>query len=165
MDIVKNSILLGYIFRWLNKMKLKGSYCLCININEKIHLTVGALGEITFSPGCYIYIGSALNGLGHRITRHINMSNGSYNAIHWHIDYLLKSPEVEITSIYFKESEVREECEIANYVNKRGDPIQDFGSSDCGCISHLYRVDECDFLLSLGLRKIVLEDKIDFPWR
>ncbi|MFP3951349.1 MAG: GIY-YIG nuclease family protein [Candidatus Bathyarchaeia archaeon] len=143
-------------------MKVTGSYCLCIGIKDKTRITVGALGKIAFPAGCYIYVGSALNGLEHRITRHMDMSHGVYKAVHWHIDYLLKAPEVEIRAVYYKESKDREECSISEGIAERGKPVPCFGSSDCRCTSHLYKVDGCDFLNSLGLSKVNLDDDTVF---
>jgi Uri superfamily endonuclease len=78
-------------------MKFKGSYCLCIKVSESAKIMVGALDMIDFCKGYYVYIGSALNGLKHRINRHVKTSKGEYKAIHWHIDYLLKHQKVEIS--------------------------------------------------------------------
>ena len=45
---------------------MKGIYCLVINIHEKMKIEVGALGEIDFEKGTYIYVGSAQNNLKKR---------------------------------------------------------------------------------------------------
>lgn len=134
-------------------MVSRGSYCLCIMVNKRIVVRVGALGEIAFKPGRFIYVGSALNGLYARIKRHINTSRGRYNAIHWHIDHLLRQPETSIERVYLKESPTKNECKIAGEIAKRGTPIKRFGCSDCRCMSHLYRVEGFDFLVKIGLEE------------
>jgi len=94
-------------------MQNKGAYCLCINVKEKILIRVGALGEIEFNPGHYIYVGSALNGLKARVQRHLKNSRGEHNVTHWHIDYLLREKNVEIYNVYVQYSEIKTECKIA----------------------------------------------------
>jgi Uri superfamily endonuclease len=134
-------------------MVLKGSYCLCIVIKNDVTLNIGALGMKNFSKGRYIYIGSAMKGIEARVRRHLNTSHGVYNAIHWHIDYLLKEPNVNIEAIYKRTSEERDECTIASAVSKNGWSVKGFGCSDCRCISHLFKVLSCNFLSELGLER------------
>ncbi len=131
----------------------KGAYCLCIRIKSQIQVRVGALGRLHFPEGHYIYVGSAMNGLESRLRRHLNTSRGSYRAIHWHIDYLLREEEVRIESVYVKESDVKTECDVADAVSKGGVPVKGFGCSDCSCFSHLFRVDGCEFLSGLGFTR------------
>lgn len=132
-------------------MVLKGAYCLCIYIAVDAEIDVGALGRIRFPRGRYIYVGSAMNGLEARVRRHMNTSRGIYRAIHWHIDYLLKEPEVSIESIYIQETDRREECVIASAISELGKPVKGFGCSDCRCFSHLFMVEEFTFLTKMGL--------------
>lgn len=138
-------------------MEKKGVYCLAITVEEPVDIIVGALGRLDFPSGSYIYVGSALNGLEARLRRHIKTSHGRGEATHWHIDYLLKEPEVEIEALYIKLTDLREECELADSVSEWGEPKKGFGCSDCRCISHLFRVDGFDFLLGLGLKPIHLD--------
>lgn len=132
-------------------MSLKGVYCLCISVEEELEIRVGTLGRLYFPPGRYIYIGSALNGLEARILRHMNTSLGIHKVVHWHIDYLLKEALVRIDSIYFLVTNEKKECALAAEVSKRGEPIKGFGCSDCNCVSHLFRVEKCDFLSKFGM--------------
>jgi Uri superfamily endonuclease len=134
-------------------MTLKGSYCLCIFIKNDISLNIGALGMKNFSKGRYIYIGSAMKGIKARVRRHLSTSNGVYSAIHWHIDYLLRDPNVNIEAVFTHSSEKRDECTIASAISKNGRFIKGFGCSDCRCISHLFEVLKCNFLTELGLRR------------
>ena len=127
-------------------MAQSGAYCLCIRVEGNLTIRIGALGELDFVDGFYVYVGSAMNGLKSRIKRHINTSRGIYRAIHWHLDYLLKEEGVSIQGVFTRLSDVKVECDIANSVSVYGEPVRNFGSSDCGCPSHLFRVEECSFL-------------------
>ena len=138
-------------------MVLQGAYCLCLTVEQDCMVQVGALGGILFTKGCYIYVGSALNGLKARLKRHLRSSVGGSGKIHWHIDYLLRNPWVHISSIYIKENTLREECHIAEHVAAHGDPVKKFGCSDCRCVSHLYRVDDFMFLEGVGMHLWVLD--------
>lgn len=133
-------------------MVKKGTYCLCIKVNKKIKTKIGALGEILFKPGNYVYVGSALNNLELRIKRHIRISKGEHNIIHWHIDYLLKENEVKILKFHFLNNGKKMECKIAELISKYGKIIIGFGSSDCKCKSHLFEVNEFNFFEKIGLR-------------
>ena len=121
---------------------MKGSYILVIQIPETNEITIGALGNILFNEGFYLYIGSAMGHnssttLENRVKRHISTS---YNKkTHWHIDYLLAHERSIITQLYLIPSLFRLECIIAKEIMDLSDDIiEDFGSSDCICISHLY---------------------------
>ena len=139
-------------------MVLRGTYCLCISLGRALELEIGALGMIGFDPGLYVYVGSALNGLEARVRRHIRTSRGDYRATHWHVDYLLREPEVEIGGVYVLLSDLREECRIAGEVMKLGASVKGFGCSDCRCEAHLFRVDSCDVLSGLGLEEVSLTE-------
>ena len=134
-------------------MPIKGTYCLCIENNNSQTIKVGALGEIDFSEGKYIYVGSALNSLIPRLERHLKTSRGEHHVTHWHIDYFLRENPVSIVSIYTIETTEHLECDIAEKVSKHGEPIPHFGCSDCRCNSHLFKVDEFKFIEKLGLKK------------
>jgi Uri superfamily endonuclease len=136
-------------------MTMKGTYLLSIRVNETVDVKVGALGLIRFPRGRYIYIGSALNSLEPRITRHIRTSRGEHHVTHWHIDYLLIDPAVEIETIHFTEAEGRKECVFASVVADHGTTIKGFGCSDCKCKSHLYKVEDIGFIEKMGLKKWV----------
>ena len=134
-------------------MVTRGSYCLCISVNQPRAVEVGALGTITFEKGLYVYVGSALNGIDSRVRRHLRTNRGDYRAIHWHIDYLLKQEGVEVVDVYVLHTVEREECRLASELLKLGRPVRGFGCSDCRCVSHLYRVDSCEVLIELGLER------------
>ncbi|MCP4040795.1 MAG: GIY-YIG nuclease family protein [Gammaproteobacteria bacterium] len=107
------------------------SYQLHISIEPRIRLTVGRLGTFTFPPGRYIYTGSARRNLEARIQRHLRHTK----RLHWHIDYLLERPEVEVLGV---SRSIRPECEL-NLSVCGNIVVPGFGASDCrsGCGSHL----------------------------
>ena len=134
-------------------MPVKGTYCLCINVEDDITINVGALGETNFQRGSYIYVGSALKSLIPRLDRHLKHSRGEHDVTHWHIDYLLREPLVSIESICMNDNGEKLECVMAALVAGHGEPVPRFGCSDCRCISHLYYVESFDFLEKMGLKK------------
>jgi len=134
-----------------------GSYCLCIRVQRDKRISIGALGFVNFPAGLYIYVGSALSSLLPRISRHLRTSRGEGRVARWHIDYLLRSPGVEIEEIWATNWAVRMECELASEVAARGTPVPHFGAGDCSCLSHLYRVEGSGFLKKLGLKKVDLK--------
>jgi len=111
---------------------MKGSYILVIQVDGVRHITIGRLGTIEFKPGCYAYVGSALNNLESRIERHYRTEKKLF----WHIDYLLKRAVI-IKDIRI-ESPLKLECTIARSLSRKMESIPGFGCSDCPCSSHLY---------------------------
>jgi len=132
----------------------RGSYCLCVRVGEDSDIRIGALGTLRFQRGVYIYVGSAMSGLEPRLARHLRTSKGEGRVVKWHIDHLLSHHATRIESIYTMEGAVKRECEIAALVARAGEPVPRFGSSDCRCPSHLYRVEECGFLEKGGLKEM-----------
>ena len=121
---------------------MKGSYIVVIHLPEKAYIQIGALGEICFNKGYYLYIGSAMakvgpNTLENRIKRHV--SEHKNKKLFWHIDYLLANKISLVTMIYLVPTILRLECIISKEISEVSDNyIKDFGSSDCQCPSHLY---------------------------
>jgi len=111
---------------------MRGSYLLLVELKNTEIIPVGKLGKIDFKKGFYIYVGSALNGLDQRIQRHLRKQKKT----HWHIDYLLN--HAKIVNVFYKQSEVKEECFIAKTLEKELSIIPGFGCSDCTCKSHLF---------------------------
>ncbi len=134
-------------------MVVKGVYCLCIEVGDDLRVEIGALGVIEFLKGRYIYVGSALNGIDSRVLRHINTSKGIYNAIHWHIDYLLREESVSVEAVFVRLSDEKVECKIAGKVSHYGLEVKGFGCSDCRCNSHLFSVKSWNFLPDLNMEK------------
>ncbi|MBN1761754.1 MAG: DUF123 domain-containing protein [Methanomicrobia archaeon] len=116
---------------------MKGTYVLIIENHVDTELRIGRIGHIPFKKGFYAYVGSALAGLEQRIGRH-RRDLGNNKKLHWHIDYLLASPAVELKEVVCAETEARKECEIAMNLNQQLESIPKFGCSDCSCTSHLF---------------------------
>ena len=111
---------------------MKGCYILLIELKENKNIQVGKLGKFIFKKGFYVYIGSALNGLEHRIKRHFRKNKKK----HWHIDYFLEYGE--IIDVFYEENEKKEECNIANKFGEKLNFFLKFGCSDCKCRSHFF---------------------------
>ena len=108
--------------------------CLIISMKKSEKLDIGHLHNMhKYRKGYYVYIGSAMNSLVPRLNRHLS----DEKKMHWHIDYLLKSPDCHIRDILFNISEERIECDLAESISKDGEEIPGFGCSDCSCSSHL----------------------------
>lgn len=120
---------------------MKGSYILVVFVQRNVDLIIGALGKITFKKGFYLYVGSAMGHSGattliNRVKRHTSSSKNK--KIHWHIDYLLNDKNTSICQLYLIPSLQNLECLIAcELFNVSDDYINNFGSSDCKCKSHL----------------------------
>jgi Uri superfamily endonuclease len=120
---------------------MKGAYILVINVQKIVETIIGALGKIRFNKGYYLYIGSAMANSGattlvNRVKRHL--SSSEYKKVHWHIDYLLNYKDSTICFVYLIPSLQNLECFIAKeLLNVSDGYINNFGSSDCKCKSHL----------------------------
>jgi len=134
---------------------VKGVYVLVISVAKDIKVNVGAFGSIFFERGLYAYVGSAQNGLERRVQRHLRKAKRKF----WHIDYLLDDDAVRVVKVFCKEAEKSEECRIARKLSEKGIAVKRFGCSDCGCVSHLFRVDDCgllrDFMSDMHLRLLL----------
>jgi Uri superfamily endonuclease len=120
-----------------------GAYCLHLRIRENLTLRVGALGRISLPPGNYVYIGSARRSLTSRIARHHRLADSKTGKKHWHIDYVLTHPEVELLRATKYAGSL--ECDIARqFASEAGAsaPIPRFGATDCrsGCKAHFFRI-------------------------
>jgi sugar fermentation stimulation protein A len=109
-----------------------GSYLLVYRNPSDTRRFAGALGEISFPAGYYVYAGSGMGNLFARITRHRRKRINP----RWHIDYLKK------TFILLRDlpvvSPVNIECMLADSLEELGGRrVRNFGSTDCGCQGHL----------------------------
>jgi sugar fermentation stimulation protein A len=111
----------------------RGSYILVLHVSSSRSVEVGRLGRIQFPAGYYLYVGSAEKNLTRRLERHRRERKRFF----WHIDYLRARAEVhQILPIRTSD---RLECELASALKKVADwEVPGFGSSDCGCLSHLF---------------------------
>lgn len=115
-------------------VRAPGTYLLLIRIDQAVQLDVGRLGRVAFAAGWYVYIGSALGGLGARLRRHVRAAKRP----HWHVD-AVRAAGV-LTTIVCRTGPDRRECETATIVAGLPGgtrPVPRFGSSDCRCRSHL----------------------------
>ena len=111
---------------------MKGSYILIIRLSSDRRIQVGWLRQHDFSSGYYAYVGSAIGGLKPRLLRHLKKNKTP----RWHIDYLTE--RASIRSIIMSESVERNECKIAEGLETQFASVAGFGSSGCGCTSHLF---------------------------
>jgi adenylylsulfate kinase len=121
---------------------MKGIYILLISIGQNISVNVGVLGDKNFDKGLYVYVGSAQNNLEKRVERHFRKVKRKF----WHIDYLLCNSHAEVVKVFCKEAGRLEECRVAERLCKVAAPIRGFGSSDCRCKGHLFRIEACGYL-------------------
>ena len=121
---------------------VKGVYVLVISVGKDIRVRVGALGTAFFAKGLYAYVGSAQNGLEKRVERHLRKAKRKF----WHIDYLLGNRFAKVVKVFYKKAGKIEECMIARKLSERGVAVKNFGCSDCGCVSHLFKVKDYGFL-------------------
>jgi len=121
---------------------MKGTYCLLVQLERDEDIEVGALGVCKFRSGMYAYVGSALAGIEQRVGRH----RGSRKRRRWHIDYLLERGEV-VATIAIPTQQKSTECSVARSLLSSGEAkpiVPGFGSSDCGCPSHLVYFGDVD---------------------
>jgi Uri superfamily endonuclease len=121
---------------------VKGIYTLLVNLDKEISINIGALGKTVFTGGTYVYVGSAQNNLEKRVQRHLQRTKKLF----WHIDYFLNNDASEITRVFYLKDGKTGECRIADELSKRGEAIRGFGCSDCHCTSHLFRLENSEFL-------------------
>jgi Uri superfamily endonuclease len=115
----------------------KGAYILVFDLPD-IRVKVGALGFFDLKKGSYVYVGSAMNGLDHRIKRHMTKKK----KLHWHIDYLTRDcGSIEAYEAVYPGAN---ECGLGEIVRQYGGipAVNGFGCSDCKCQTHLFLVGE-----------------------
>ena len=124
----------GYLQR---EVQDRGGYLVILPLKRRRRLVVGALGELSFAPGYYVYAGSAMANLSARMARHLRRRK----TMRWHIDYL-RQVAGECTALAIRSSQ-RCECQLAAALNELGEPEPaGFGCSDCHCPTHLFRFEE-----------------------
>ncbi len=117
----------------------KGSYLLLFHCPQSVVVTAGKLGVLTLLPGYYLYCGSAFGpgGVKARTGHHRRISQRP----HWHIDYL--RPYLQLLEIWYSfDPQPREHdwSKLLTVLRGASLPFPGFGSSDCGCPSHLLRL-------------------------
>ncbi|MEM3407653.1 MAG: GIY-YIG nuclease family protein [Nitrososphaerota archaeon] len=120
--------------------KNPGIYALIIHIKNNINVTL-AKNIHYFSPGYYVYLGSAkqYGGVNSRVNRHLKKNK----KLRWHIDYLTTSNSVKIKAIVYTKTIHFKECAFIKILKKDCFEIasKGFGSSDCKekCGAHLLK--------------------------
>jgi sugar fermentation stimulation protein A len=111
----------------------RGAYLLLLRLPAPCRIDVGGLGAVDFAAGHYVYVGSAMRGLGARMARHVRLRK----QCHWHVDYLrARADRAETLAV---RSSSREECALAQAVGALFQPgPTGFGCSDCACPTHLF---------------------------
>jgi Uri superfamily endonuclease len=125
---------------------MRGTYILFMRFPFSMPMIIGGLGKIEFKEGYYAYVGSALGGLEHRLSRHLRQEK----TLHWHIDYLLL--RALIYDVMVIEGEEKRECQIASKLADHLSYVRGFGSSDCNCSSHLFYSTHPSHLLETVMR-------------
>ncbi len=111
-----------------------GIYGLVLRVSRPRRVVAGKLGHRRLAAGWYVYVGSAKRNLAARLTRHLRHEK----RMRWHIDYLRAAARVEEIWIWpwTEGRECRTSARI-QALSGAGMPWRGFGSSDCGCASHL----------------------------
>ncbi len=133
------SLALSFLFIVIIYLKMEpqpGTYALILQNHSCAKIEVGRSGEMTFSPGHYIYVGSARGpgGVRARVSRHCRKSKPK----RWHIDYISKI--MHPVCAWFRYDSKHLEHRWARIVSQMPgtSPIERFGSSDCKCLTHLF---------------------------
>jgi len=114
----------------------KGTYLLLLETAETGPLRVGRRIELQLQPGWYGYVGSAFGpgGLAARLGHHLRADARA----RWHIDFLRQHARpVEIWFACQDRGTEHRWAEILAEWRPASVPHPGFGSSDCGCRSHL----------------------------
>ncbi len=121
-----------------------GTYILLIAVDAAFRGQVGKLGEVVLPAGLYAYVGSAHGpgGLRARVMRHLRIDKPP----HWHIDAL--TGVYPVREVWFSTAADRLECRWSRLIENLPGveaPAPGFGSSDCGCRSHLHAIPDSRF--------------------
>lgn len=132
---------------------MKGIYTIVTRLKNPAKCRVGALGPLRFERGLYVYTGSARGNGSTSVERRIERHLGKRVRNFWHIDYFLGMRACEVQAVVYSETERDLECAANRQIRQlihAAFPIKHFGSSDCGCPSHLLhpRSSEVDEVLS-----------------
>ena len=111
-----------------------GVYCLVLWVRRTSRIWFSRFGCWCVGPGWYVYTGSAKRNLLPRLQRHLRRRK----RIHWHIDHLRAVASLQ--EIWVWPWTPGGECRMNTAVSLLPDatsPWKGFGSSDCGCYTHL----------------------------
>jgi sugar fermentation stimulation protein A len=115
----------------------RGAYLLIVHLRHQVTVYPGAPGPLSLKAGYYVYVGSAMGNLEARLRRHRRV--GPRSRPYRHIDALLASASCGPAVTLAIRSARRLECFLASDLAALAPGrVAGFGSSDCGCASHLF---------------------------
>lgn len=121
---------------------------LLIDLKDRISI----LDRWTLEPGLYVYVGSAMNDLALRVSRHLRKRKKK----HWHIDYLLE--RAKVLSVIMLPSKRKIEEEISLLLSTKFDGPKGFGSSDLKVKTNLYKLNDLnEFFKIVGEEILALQ--------
>ena len=138
---------------------MEGIYTLVLFLPKKKKIRVGKLGCFLFPKGYYVYVGSGMRNLEHRISRYFRIRKKK-----WHIDYLVSNSIIK--KVVFAKTRKKVECNLSICLEKFSHRLwKKFGSMDCKCYSHLHyfkKLKDVDNALKKSYRKLKLKS---FVWK
>ena len=124
----------------------KGTYLFLFLLKEDLKVKTLGRRKFLLPKGVYVYVGSAFGsgGIEARVKRHLRRDK----KLHWHLDWVTTSKKFHFLD-YVPFYNRRWECKIASFLQKLEifEPVEGFGSTDCGCPSHLFRLKGSEKLL------------------
>ena len=127
----------------------KGSYVVVFRVEKPLKILRPS--ESTLKPGLYAYVGSAMNSLTGRVKRHLE----GPKKVHWHVDQLSISSEVELV-LMFPGKQL--EKELSRFFSKHFEVVKGFGNSDIGGEGNLFLLPTLPDLLE-ALRDFLKKEK------
>jgi sugar fermentation stimulation protein A len=132
-DSSYNIVKLNKVPLIIPEVKPSGIYYIVLWNDKDRLIDCGSLGNLKFKKGYYIYSGSGKNNLFKRIEHHRKKKKKK----HWHMDYI--TAEMKIKADIPVITDEYKECDLAEILDKNsGEPVKNFGSTDCKCFSHLH---------------------------
>lgn len=109
-----------------------GSYALLFHLAVERQVAVGSLGSLRLPPGVLVYAGSARTGLAKRVERHREKGK----PVVAHVDALAEAFGVaaDVTFPGLLACALSDKLALL----PGAVPVIGFGSTSCGCITHLY---------------------------
>lgn len=112
-----------------------GLYIAVFHLPRPLRRHAGAIGALSLPPGVYLYVGSAQRNLHARLRRHARRRK----TVRWHIDHL--SIRARMLGAILIDAPRSLECRVAAAMGRVLPPAWPrFGSSDCRCGGHLFRL-------------------------